>query len=620
MVKKVIEIDVDVLNAQGGLDKFVDTLKETEQQSVSLKAELRKLKEQLATLPEGTAEYDKIAKRAGEVSDQIGDINTKVKNLGSDTKGIDAVVQGAQTLSGAFSVASSASALLGDENEDLQKTMLKVESAIGLTVGVQSIANALQKESALVLGIQSVATKAQILLQTAYTAVVGTSTGALKALKVALISTGIGAFVVLLGSLISAMSSSTEATDELTDAQKRLNRELEDGKKLTEDFAKRNDFNTQIALANARKRGASERELLAIELEGIEKRGKANQKESEEILAKADQFYNLTKEQQERVRALKAENEELERQGKIKIANFDADMAEKERERQKKAIEDAKKSEEEKLKDRQDARKKELDAINEQAKIIADNIKKNEGERLKNEIDLKKKADEILKQIELELAPEETPTEKLKREYEERLAILTKAGASTLSLDAKYVTDKLALEKKLADEQKANRDKQLADEKILQEQRLNTLGVSFGKISELLGKNSKAGRAFAVSQALINTYQGITAELATKTATPYEFGVKLVNIASVVGIGFKAVKDILKTPDMSTGGSGASAGGGGGGAPSSAPQFNVVGNAGINQIAQTMNKEQAPVQAYVVGNKVTTQQALDRNIVDNASL
>ena len=71
---------------------------------------------------------------------------------------------------------------------------------------------------------------------------------------------------------------------------------------------------------------------------------------------------------------------------------------------------------------------------------------------------------------------------------------------------------------------------------------------------------------------------------------------------------------------MSTGGGGASAGGGGGGAPSSAPQFNVVGNAGINQIASTMNKEQVPVQAYVVGNKVTTQQALDRNIVDNASL
>ena len=61
-------------------------------------------------------------------------------------------------------------------------------------------------------------------------------------------------------------------------------------------------------------------------------------------------------------------------------------------------------------------------------------------------------------------------------------------------------------------------------------------------------------------------------------------------------------------------------GGAGGGGAISAPQFNVVGNTGINQIAQTMNREQMPVQAYVVGNKVTSQQALDRNIVDNASL
>ena len=131
--------------------------------------ETRQLKQQLAELPEGTAEYDKIAKRAGEVSDQIGDINTKVKNLGSDTKGIDAVVQGAQTLSGAFSIATSASALFGEQNEDLQKAMMKVEAAIGLTVGIQSIANALQKESALVLGAQSLATTIQTGLQYACT-------------------------------------------------------------------------------------------------------------------------------------------------------------------------------------------------------------------------------------------------------------------------------------------------------------------------------------------------------------------------------------------------------------------------------------------------------------------
>jgi hypothetical protein len=56
---------------------------------------------------------------------------------------------------------------------------------------------------------------------------------------------------------------------------------------------------------------------------------------------------------------------------------------------------------------------------------------------------------------------------------------------------------------------------------------------------------------------------------------------------------------------------------GGGGAP--APSFNVVGNSGVNQIAQTLGNQQ-PMQAYVVANNVTTQQSLDRNIVNNASL
>jgi hypothetical protein len=50
-----------------------------------------------------------------------------------------------------------------------------------------------------------------------------------------------------------------------------------------------------------------------------------------------------------------------------------------------------------------------------------------------------------------------------------------------------------------------------------------------------------------------------------------------------------------------------------------APSFNVVGNSGVNQIAQTLGAQQ-PVQAYVVANNVTTQQALDRNIVRNASI
>ena len=48
-----------------------------------------------------------------------------------------------------------------------------------------------------------------------------------------------------------------------------------------------------------------------------------------------------------------------------------------------------------------------------------------------------------------------------------------------------------------------------------------------------------------------------------------------------------------------------------------APQFNVVGDSGINQLAQL---QQQPVQAYVVSGEVTSAQALDRNRVKNATL
>jgi hypothetical protein len=641
-LKKVIEIDVDVLNAQGGIDAFVGSLKETEQQSVSLKTELRKLKEQLAQLPEGTAEYDKIAKRAGEVSDQIGDINTKVKNLGSDTKGIDAVVQGAQTLSGAFAVASSASALLGDNNEDLQKTMLKVESAIALTVGIQSIANALQKESALVLGLQSTATAVQTGLQTAYTLAVGGTTGALKLLRLALISTGIGAIVVLIGSLIGYLASLEDNTESVTEAQDRFNKSLDRSNQLLKDNIKNIDAQSKNAVLRAKILGKSEEDIFKVEQEYSDKKLKALGNEYDRKYALANKFRKDAKKvfqegSEEEIKIAKDTQSRLdkelldakdayysERQNKQTNAlNRELDIANQNRDAEKKANEDAIKNKEiadEKEQKRLLAiRKKELEEINAQAKIIEDNIKKNAEEKLKNDADIKRKADEILKQIDIELAPEETPTQKLKREYEERLQILNEAGASTLSLEAKYVTDSLSLENKLAEDKKELRDKELADEKALQAQKLNTLGVSFGKVSELLGKNSKAGKAFAVSQALINTYQGITAELATKTATPFEFGVKLVNIASVVGIGFKAVKDILKTPEMSLGGGGASAPSGGG-AGSSAPTFNVVGNAGVNQIATTLGKEQPPVQAFVVSKQMTNQQEMDRNIVKNATL
>lgn len=52
----------------------------------------------------------------------------------------------------------------------------------------------------------------------------------------------------------------------------------------------------------------------------------------------------------------------------------------------------------------------------------------------------------------------------------------------------------------------------------------------------------------------------------------------------------------------------------------SAPSFNVVGTSGVNQLAQTLNQEQQPIQAFVVGGDVTSQQEFERNVVETSSI
>lgn len=134
-------------------------------------------------------------------------------------------------------------------------------------------------------------------------------------------------------------------------------------------------------------------------------------------------------------------------------------------------------------------------------------------------------------------------------------------------------------------------------------------------MAQAVGEQTALGKSLAVASALISTYTGIANEIGTKTVTPYEIALKIANIATVAAVGFKSVKDILsvKVPNDK--------GGGGGGAPQAQPPaFNLVGQSGTNQLAQTISQqEQEPIKAYVVSKEMTTQQSLNRNIKDTAS-
>lgn len=198
-----------------------------------------------------------------------------------------------------------------------------------------------------------------------------------------------------------------------------------------------------------------------------------------------------------------------------------------------------------------------------------------------------------------------------------KLVIDNEFNSYTIRLNAlkKYNDEAQASTQISEDEKRRIQVDTLIQQRILERQKIALVANTLSNISQAFEQNSTEGKAFAVAASLINTYQGITAELATKTATPFEFGLKLANIAATAAIGFKSVKDIINTQVGDSGG---------GSAPevtSAAPRFNVVGASGTNQIATAVNNQSnAPIKAYVVSKDITSQAALDRNIVNSASL
>ena len=161
-----------------------------------------------------------------------------------------------------------------------------------------------------------------------------------------------------------------------------------------------------------------------------------------------------------------------------------------------------------------------------------------------------------------------------------------------------------------------------ADAKIEQAQRAAALLTN---ISELMGRDTAAGKAAAVAATIINTYAAAQAAFLNAQKNPISIlgpAYPYISAGLAIAGGLKNVQAILSVPTPSGGGGGGapSASGGMGSGPS-APQFNVVGSSSTSQLAQTIGTQQnTPVQAYVVANDVTTAQALDRSIIRNASL
>ncbi len=209
----------------------------------SLKSQLKEANAELQLAVDkfgiGSKEAAEAAKKVAGLKDTIGDAKTLTDAFNPDAKfkGLANAVQGAV---GAITALQGAQALFGKESEDLQKTLVKVQGALALSQGVNSILEA--KDSFKALGSQAA--------------------DAFKAIRTGIGSTGIGLLVVALGTIVAYWDDITAAVSGVSEEQKKLNAETQKNLKANEDKIAALEGQEQQLKAQ----GKSEREILQLKV------------------------------------------------------------------------------------------------------------------------------------------------------------------------------------------------------------------------------------------------------------------------------------------------------------------------------------------------------------------
>lgn len=219
-------------------------------------------------------------------------------------------------------------------------------------------------------------------------------------------------------------------------------------------------------------------------------------------------------------------------------------------------------------------------------------------------------------------------------ELERKRKLYADGTQARVDAENEFLIKKKDTDNALITNNKATEAQITADKKAAEEARRNINSIAIqsaqGLVNILAGlgeKNKKlqkvaliANGALSIAEIINNTNVGSSKEVATKgifglSTSAVLYAKMAISIGSVIAATAKGLSSL-------GGGSAPSAGGGGdGGGGVTAPSFNVVGASSTNQLAQTIgSQQQQPIKAYVVANDVTTQQGLDRNIVQSASI
>lgn len=226
-------------------------LKELVLEIANLTIEYQNLSEEEQATAEGRAlaeHIQELTEQAGVLKDAIGDTNAAITNAASDTRTFDQMSGAIQLAIDGFGLAEGAAAMLGISEEELAEIQTKLQAAIAASNAMQSIQNALQKQSALMQGVNLVQTKLRTAAENIHTAAQGRGVVATKAATVAqwafnaaAKANPIGLIVVTIVAAAAAVWGLTKAFQAFINPSEEAKRKCEEQKQALDDLKASND-------------------------------------------------------------------------------------------------------------------------------------------------------------------------------------------------------------------------------------------------------------------------------------------------------------------------------------------------------------------------------------------
>jgi hypothetical protein len=556
----------------------------------SLRAQMRQLREELGRLPEGTAEYNKVAKQLGELTDKVGDLGREVNTLAGDPL---------ERLNNSFGMIGS--------------SLMSLDFG-GAITGLNGMASAITdvKMDDIIGGIQGLGTAFVNLGKSLLTNPIFLIAATLTAVGVALYEYG-QTMPFVTDETKQLAAATKEATDASTGALKAF--DLEERK--------------------LRALGVAEKEIIAIRREKTKQVINDSKKQLEAELKILQEQEASQKSSSQRQAKYILGGQALIGMALEKTGELFGLVASKEKvEEQKKNVDDLKNKIAEYEVQIIELNKKETDLTTKQQTKSTERVKQEE----KNLIDRKKLTEKYLNEESDAIFMEEEKKSLTEIEFEKQRQENARIAAVQLGeLKSKYSSEyaKKQAQIELEEADKASQ-KKLAGEQAYQAAKLQIAQQAFGALMDLNSfltdsglvnakKSFQINKALGIAQASIATYEGATNAFKTASASPITIGFPgypalMAGIAVTAGLAKVAKIAATKfnpgstTPPSGGGGGGGGAMGGGGMSGSTAaPSLD------LSFLNNKQTKAQ-PIQSYVLATNVTSAQDAQQKIIDQSKL